>query len=57
MKQALYFRKLSDIYELIQWGGFQGSYEDFLALNIGEVMIYVRIAYSVLEALELGQVQ
>jgi len=57
MKQALYFRKLSDIYELIQWGGFQGTYDDFLALNIGQVMRYVRIAYGVLNDIQNGQVQ
>lgn len=46
--RALYYRKLEDLYVLIQLAGWQGTWEDFLKLNMGEVMGYVHIALMLL---------
>ena len=46
--RALYYRNLKDLYVLIQLAGWQGTWEDFLKLNMGQVMGYARIALVLL---------
>ena len=46
--RGLYYRKLEDLYVLIQLAGWQGTWGDFLKLNMGEVMGYVHIALVLL---------
>jgi hypothetical protein len=46
--RALYYRNLEDLYVLIQLAGWQGTWEDFLKLNMGQVMGYARIALVLL---------
>lgn len=46
MLKTIYFKKISDLYPICMQGGFQGSYDDFLMLNIGQVFTYISIVVS-----------
>lgn len=52
--KALYYRNLEDLYVLIQVAGWQGTWDDFLKLNIGQVMGYVQVALSIITCTHNG---
>lgn len=43
MVNKIYFKKITDLYPICKQAGFQGSIEDFMRLNIGQVFAYVNI--------------
>ena len=46
MVNQIYFKNVTDLYPICQQGGFQGSLQDFMALNIGQVFAYINIVVS-----------
>ena len=57
MRKKLYYRNLRDAYQFIQLGGWKGTWEDFLQLNVGQVMRYACIAQIVLSQIGKGDFQ
>jgi|14_taG_2_1085336.scaffolds.fasta_scaffold46918_2 hypothetical protein len=46
MINKIYFKNVSDLYPICQKGGFKGSLENFMTLNIGQVFAYINIVRS-----------
>lgn len=46
MINQIFFKKVADLYPICKLGGFSGSLDEFMTLNIGQVFAYINIYMS-----------